>query len=519
MKPKYGRRFRLPTLIFLASILHAQTGVIEGTVVDSTTHAGVPDVQVMVQRAGNRITAGQSATTDASGNFRIEGIAGEGAFDVGYGKPGFVPGGHSLHLTAGTPAHLLLELTPMPRMHGRVIDGEGNPVPDAVVQLVSIGGGGRPNTKTGKDGRFDFESMIPIAYVLKAIPPPKMEPPKSPQDEPRVWAPTFYPGVTEQFRAQPFRPAGADSAAERVIRLIAVPVFHIRGIAVDEDDQPIAGATITAISPDSLDARSHAAFEPAAGTAKTADDGTFDIAGIRPGEWFLIAAGKSGGKAVRAVTPGTVTRGDWQNVKLRLVAPFTVKGTVERPEGARRTGWVGLIPAWQTRILGIPDETGKLEIDEIVPGKYRVTLEEPPQGLYVDTVQFGGRDILGQTVDVMDAAQRLRVVYKSDGGRVQGSVEKCDRGTVVLLPAEPALQYSEMMHWGYCGRTGRFEIGGLRPGMYYAAAFNNLSDLGLYYGAVVDPALIARITERGVSVKVDAAQAANANLTVIDLPQ
>lgn len=514
------------------AILLGQGGVVEGTVTNSVTHAGIEGVEVTMQSTAARNDQSYTATTDASGGFRIEGVP-DGDFRAGFGKPGFMPVGIGLpgpgpiHVSAADgPLHMQFVLAPFPKLRGRVIDGEGHPVPDANVELIHIGGGGRPRATSGKDGAFVFEQMLQGAFVLRAVPPAKFQRPKSPADEPQIWAPTYYPSVTEQFRAERTALRGGDVDGYD-IKLCAVPVFHARGVVVDDYGKPVAGATLKLISPDSLDARSHAAFEEPEGQVKSADDGTFEFPAVRPGEWYLMANGNRGGKALSGVVTGMVSKGDWENIKVHVTTPFTVKGTVERPDARNAASshhtWVGLIPGWQIRLMGIHDESGAFEIDDVVPGKYQILLEQPLPGQYVDTVQFGGRDVLGQTVDVMDASLHLRVVYKADGGRVQGSAEQCSRGTVVLMPKEPALQNGEMIRTGGCDKSGRFDIGNLRPGAYYAAAFERMEmpDLsyGLYYGGVVDPALIAEVTERGAIVRVESGQTATVALKLTAWPE
>jgi len=506
--------------------LFGQAGaVVDGTVVNHATRLGIAGVDVMMQSTA-RNGASYNGTTDATGAFHIEGIP-DGDYRANFGKPGFVPldlgrmmPPAPIHISAASsPVRVQLELAAFPKVTGRVVDGEGHPVPEAAVQVVHTGGGGRAKVMTDKNGVFVLDGLIPAAFVLRAVPPAKLPPPKSPADEPEIWAPTFYPSVTEQFRAQPMMVRVGEERVDCDIKLRAVPVFHVRGVVVDDDGNPVSGASVKLLPPDSLDARSHAAFDEPEGKTTAREDGTFEFSAIRPGEWFLMANGKRGAKSLSGVVTGTVTAGDWENIKLRVTTPFTVKGTVERPDAGSRHTWVALIPAWQTRLMGIHDEHGVVEIDDVVPGKYQILLEEPLPGLYVDSVQFGGRDVLGQTVDVMDASLRLRVVYKAGGGRVQGSVEHCSHGTVVLMPKEPALQNSELIRWGRCDAAGHFDIGSLRPGTYYAAAFDRLDDLSLYYGAVVDPALIAVILERGTSVLADGGQTSTIGPPLIEWPE
>jgi hypothetical protein len=89
---------------------------------------------------------------------------------------------------------------------------------------------------------------------------------------------------------------------------------------------------------------------------------------------------------------------------------------------------------------------------------------------------------------------------------------------VVLAPKEPALQNSEMIRWGRCNAAGRFDIGDLRPGGYYAAAFDRVNDLELYYGAVIDPALLAKIIGHASGIAVEAGQSTPLTLTLTAWP-
>jgi hypothetical protein len=515
---------RLFVLTALPAILLGQSGVVvEGRVTNQVTHAGIEGIEVALQNTASRNGPSYTGTTDGAGGFRIEGVP-DGEYRASFGKPGFLPANHLFRVSSpvGT-VQLQLELAAMPRLHGRVVDADGHPVSGAVIQLVHLGGGGRPNATSGKDGAFDFEEMLPSTFVIRAIPPRGLEPPRLAADEIGIWAATYYPDVTEQFRAERISLRPGDER-ECEIKLRAVPVFHVRGLVVDEEDRPVPGASVKLLSPDSLDARSHATFESPEGQTTAAEDGAFEFAAVRSGEWYLLASGKRGERSLSGVVTGTVSKSDWENVKIQLVVPFTVRGIVERdgPSSTRHT-WVGLIPAWQIRLMGIHNETGAFEIDGVVPGKYRILLEEPLPGSYVDSIQYGGRDVMGQTVDVMDASLPIRVVYKTNGGRVQGSVENGGGAIVVLLPKEPALQNSEFMRWGWCNGSGRFDIGSLRPGAYYAAAFErmDLFDLsyGLYYGGVVDRALIDAIAGRGVSVRVESGQSATVTLKLMAWPE
>jgi hypothetical protein len=218
------------------------------------------------------------------------------------------------------------------------------------------------------------------------------------------------------------------------------------------------------------------------------------------------------------VVSGAVTKGDWNNLRIQLTAPFTVRGVVERPDLHKHT-WVGLIPAWQVRLTGIHDDGGHFEIDDVVPGKYRVVAEEHLPGVYLEGVQFGGREVLGQTVDVMDGALTLRVVYKGDGGTIRASADGCDGGIGVVLPKDPALQIPDNFHWAQCDQSGRFQIANLRPGSYIVGAFNLTDDFIVVAGMIGDPQLISAIVANAETVQVAAGQSTLAAVKAIPLPE
>ena len=85
---------------------------------------------------------------------------------------------------------------------------------------------------------------------------------------------------------------------------------------------------------------------------------------------------------------------------------------------------------------------------------------------------MNGRDVLGEWVEITPGTLPVTIAYRADGGTVRGTVEDCGGATVVLAPQVPALQYSEFIRQTPCTQGGRFEITGLRPGEYYAFAFD-----------------------------------------------
>ena len=71
------------------------------------------------------------------------------------------------------------------------------------------------------------------------------------------------------------------------------------------------------------------------------------------------------------------------------------------------------------------------------------------------------------------ASPPITILYKADGGGVRGTVEDCGSARLVLVPQERALRgLNDLIRHANCDATGHFEISNMRPGEYYAYAFD-----------------------------------------------
>ena len=121
---------------------------------------------------------------------------------------------------------------------------------------------------------------------------------------------------------------------------------------------------------------------------------------------------------------------------------------------------------------------------------------------------MNGRDVIGEWVEIQPGTLPVTIAYRSDGGTVRGAVEECGDATVVLAPREASLHYAEFVRQTKCTQNGRFEITGLRPGEYYAFAFDKPIGL-LEYSTFV-----GRSINQAVRVTVRAGEATDATLKV-----
>jgi hypothetical protein len=212
---------------------------------------------------------------------------------------------------------------------------------------------------------------------------------------------------------------------------------------------------------------------------------------------------------------------DIDDLQIRFVPPVTVEGSVElagataseTPAAIQKVsvGLASLMPRQRS-----PDGTFQL-VD--VP-HWLTAMPGLAGGYYLDSVSLGGRDVTGQALNLQPGSPPIRVVYKSNGGTVSGTVVNSDGAavegfTAILLP-----QTSFDTHVPDYGRVnasgpgGTFEIESLKPGSYYAFAVNHLEPAKLY-----EPQAAQKIIASAARVDVTEGSAVSVKLSVIRLEE
>src|SRR3982750_2404510 len=183
------------TLFLLAVACSAQTqekstGV--GRVTNAATGAPLRKAAVWLEAfSANRGVNGATsvalpaATTDADGRFTLDGIdpgayfllaRRNGYLDQGFGAAAPQVVGPPLDLTAGqTLTDVAIKLTPQSLLYGKVVDEDGDPIPNVLVEALraSYAGGRRHLVEAGTvesqdDGSFIIGSLTPGRYYVRA---------------------------------------------------------------------------------------------------------------------------------------------------------------------------------------------------------------------------------------------------------------------------------------------------------------------------------------------------------------
>jgi protocatechuate 3,4-dioxygenase beta subunit len=482
-------------------IVVGQSATFEGTVLNSATHAGVADVSVTLwtQRG-----ISYKATTDGSGGFRFAGVQ-PGEYSLRFQKSGFEqldqPGFGQPLFRVGMAGglHSEVELTPFAILHGRVLDPEGRPAAHVTVTL-----GHHEPAESDAEGLFELDDLHPGSYTLRAS--PKVQAAASPERAERTEIiPTYYPSTASPAEAEPIqiRP-GADLAGYD-IHLRTSPVYHVRGVVLDETGKPVAKANVRLLGPgdNSLLAGRSILRSPAASvqyllnirgvqnqeaTQQSREDGTFEFPSVRPGGWnieaefvpqlddrrnlYIVSSG---------IVPAAVSDRDPDNVELRFGQGFAVEITADW--GGRAPGntvpSITLIPLTRRQVLtsGKAASGGGLTFEHLSPGRYRIVPTPGlPTGFYPWAVIVEGRDVLGQEVDLTPGMPPISVVYKPNPGSIRGTVGQAGGATVLVWPEGDIIP--DMVRAVQADSRGAFEIPNVPPGDYSVIAFDRVGDQG-----------------------------------------
>jgi hypothetical protein len=527
----------LCVLVLGAACAAAQS--VEGSVFDAATGAGIGGVKVELLKGG---TPFYETATDGGGRFRFDSVR-EGDYAARYQSPDYwLTAGPSdyryFHVAAGDPVKLEVRLIPWSKISGRVVDGRGNGVANARLEMTGAGmvangrtylrtswgggGGGQlmPSPSgmsfsqtTDAQGRFAVQVM-PGSYGFSVRPPPELKPPPPEQDGPaRVWTRTWYPGVAQVEGASKIVVLPGGEIANVELKLLAVPARLVRGLVLNPDGTPAPKLKVSRGEPFTVT------------SVESKSDGTFEFAAVAEGESHFWAEAERGSVKLRATEWIEVKGHDLENVKLRLAPPVTLRGRVIMPELADAAS-PRLLPLLLTLVegrsprdddpgpLGLvminPNATGDFTTQDAYPGVYRLwrMVQPPPAPYYLDAVRIGSADLAAADVEI-SSDSIISVIYKTDGGSVAGKAENCAAGGVLLMPRDPAQRRPGFSKSGPCDANDHYEVRAVRPGDYYAVAFAGNGPV-----VTVDEAIL----NQAVKVTVRAGEASSADLKAATRP-
>lgn len=531
-------------------------GKVEGVVINAVSKELIRRAEVSLMpmdRQPNMAMIGpggipgtRKATSDAEGKFVITDVE-PGRYSIMSQKSGFINGraGSRGNMFGGSAATITVspgqtvtgakaEMMPQSIISGRVLDEEGEPLQNIMVQILRSQnmrgrkqmiptGGGQTNDR----GEFRIANLPPGQVILSISPPRFGNGPTGSTNEKSTTAyvQTYYPGATEVAQAAKIDVTAGAELSGFDLKLLKGRVSRIRGKVLDSAGQPMKNYFVQVMPKESGFfmgfMMNNFVRQP---------DGSFELGGIQPGSYTLMVQGQmipgaGPGPALNYREPLEVGTENIDNLIIRVPPPIKLEGQISvkgdppanfdkqsiriqlSDESGRSFG-----PMAQQTIK----EDGSFVLENVMPGKYRISAFGGGEGVYLDSVVYGNQEVTGKDVEIADAAP-VKVIFAVGGGSVTGSVMQ--NGTpapgvsVLLLSTDTTKRDMPFTRTGMTDQNGNYSMKNLTPGDYLVLALSEIE-----YGFWFEEERLKKIEGKAAKVSVSASGATSANLTVTPLP-
>jgi protocatechuate 3,4-dioxygenase beta subunit len=514
---------------------------LHGTVSDSKTGQPIKGAEVTLRggalgssgswNGGANASEPASAISDAEGHFSFDNLA-PGRYRAVASRNGYISRdprfGAGLRssvimLSSGQSSEITLRLIPSAVIAGRVTVEGDEAVPNVSVQamkytyvnerrqLSDIG-----TATTNDRGEYRIWGLAPGKYYIRATHPRG----STVRPGAQVFVPVFYPGVTDVSRTQPLELHPGDEMTGIDVNFTSQHSVRLSGRVLNASSQGDKGAQVTLIA-------GSGSMSFPAGQASADAKGTFEIRGVAPGSYTLLAEQYGNGeseKVMRGRTAVEVGDVNLNDVEVTTGPGAGVSGHVKiegksNPDLSRLN--VGIEAQDDLASLGFgPDVSnvpvhpdGTFSFHDVPEGTYRINVAPLPNGYYLkpggegDAVESGVR--VGH-----NRSAAVELTLSAGAGRVTGSVTKkqqaCAGATVVLIPDAPRRGQTRLYRQALTDNSGNFTLANVTPGDYKLFAWEEI-ERGMY----LDPDFMQTYDDLGKSVHVDEGGNANATLDVI----
>ena len=506
---------------------------IEGTVVNAVTGEPLKKAHLTLRPLGMQNGIPYGTTTDNAGHFLIDDVD-PGRYSFSANRNGFVSQSYSPQGTANRNANLTLanaqklkqvvfKLTPQGVISGRIVDEDGEPLANVMVQCMSYGYQrgrrqlmGQQGTSTNDLGEFRLHDLRPGKYVISAtyrspdmwnqVAERTVGSTQAVQAADEGYATTYYPNTTNAAIASQLDITPGAQISGINMTLARVRTVRIKGHISGMEAQTRRQANIMLVP------RDNAGFGMPRAMARVMDgQGNFQMRGVVPGSYILRADYMQENQRFSARLPLEVGGSNIDGVELALQPTAELAGRVVIEDNGDLKGAtlnVILRPRIMSPMMGggggpvKEDLTFKLA--NISPDPYDFNLNGLPEGFYLKSIRLGQQDVTDTGVDFSQgvSAEQLTVVINPNGGQIDGAAQNSKGdpavgATVTLIPDESHQSVSWMYKVASTDQNGRFSIKGVRPGKYKLYSWEDMEP-----GAYQDPDYVKPHESAGESVEV-----------------
>jgi hypothetical protein len=325
---------------------------------------------------------------------------------------------------------------------------------------------------------------------------------KPPSDQPELaYAAVFYPQSPDEARAAPIdAPAGAELRGMD-FHMAKVNTFRVRGKVAQLPSGKAAYVILTAKG---------ASVASAPHMVQPQPDGSFEIAGITPGQWLLRAAGEGAGVSLGLVNATsqvvTVVDRHVDGILVVLAPPRELAGTITvEGQGSASPKAIQVtlegLDAGKEGGHATAGDDGRFTVQGLMADRYRVLVSGAPGNTYVKSVRYGTDEVTDDGVDLSGGGATGTLDIKlSPGGAEVGGLVAADDGkpmpgvTVALIP--DSRRYS-LFQSGVTDQSGAFRFHAVPPGGYKLLAWEDVLP-----GAWCDPEFLKPFESQAQAVSV-----------------
>jgi len=468
---------------------------VAGVVVNAASGQPVPGAHVTLAPVERRDLR-MSAVSGEDGRFAFTGVP-RGKYELAGQRRGLLaesygqPAGRASAIVTGPgqdTESLVLLLPPPGIISGKVLDDAGEPVAEALVELLGsrIIDGRRSliavsSKRTDDTGEYRFSSLPAGSYylVVSGVPWYTKFNETMGESAPHSMTHTgygirYHPNVGDPAQAEPLTlKAGQETTAD--FSLLPVPAVSVQ-VHCDADENLTKQYTLIApgLPGNPVYVRQG---------SETGD--LYNLWGVLPGHYTLRAEATDGSHTWYGMNEFDVAAAD-TDVSVTLREAPSLSGMVVPESGGSLPAQLKVVLSGETGrnpALAI-GAGGRFSIPAIPPGHYRVSFSGADEFYLKSWSAEGGRRE-GEMLDIpAGAAVRLNLSAAKGAGRIAGTVYRDGQplpgALVVLSPSNRAVPSNS---------DGTYEFRGLPPGEYALFAVEDGADLEYANAAAIRPYL------------------------------
>jgi hypothetical protein len=492
-----------------------------GRVMSPATNTPVRGAQVV---ATNERGARVATVTDQNGAYRLNQLP-AGQWRVAASKSGFITWeyGQRRPFQPAPPIALTrgqftadIPLTRGGAISGRVYDATGDSLAGLQVRVyrATIEQGSRRLKPVGiadftdDTGTFRVYGLPPGDYYVAAS--LRVAPIDSVVQT--TYAPTYFPGTGDLAEAQRIK-LGLGAEATATFQLLPVRPTRISGTVTTGAGSP-ADAFLSLVS--------QGTELGALGTGGvTRADGTFTLADVAPGRYWLKATLRGDGPDESGAIPVTVDGNELTGLTVVTGAPAVLRGTIVADQGAvRKLSGSPSVIAYSSRDTGTVLASGDGLTFEVgnLSEPFRLEVGDLPAGWVVKEIRVSDMDVTDQPIELSANQQAPAQIIVTDRiteiTGVVPIVDKTNPPAIVVFPEDSAKwnSRSRYVRRVHADASGQYLIQGLPPGdRYLAFATDYLEDY-----EHLDPEFLASVKERAVPFSLAQAGKLTLELEVVE---